>query len=70
MIFYEIFMLQGLFLTPFLWVSTLHSSSFRERSVARESCREGVNVLDVFFLIVTGVFFAGCLAYIVGCERL
>jgi len=27
-------------------------------------------MLDVFFLILTVIFFAGCLAYIVGCERL
>jgi len=25
---------------------------------------------DLFFLILTVVFFTGCLAYIVGCERL
>jgi hypothetical protein len=31
---------------------------------------EGVDVLDVFFLILTVAFFAGCLAYILGCERL
>jgi hypothetical protein len=45
-------------------------SSLRARAVAWESRRERVNVLDVFFLSVTGMFFAGCLAYIVGCERL
>jgi len=27
-------------------------------------------MLDLFFLILTVVFFVGCLAYIVGCERL
>jgi hypothetical protein len=32
--------------------------------------REGVDVLDVFFLTLTVAFFAGCLAYILGCERL
>jgi hypothetical protein len=32
--------------------------------------REGVDVLDLFFLILTVAFFAGCLAYILGCERL
>jgi hypothetical protein len=31
---------------------------------------EGRDVLDVFFLFVALIFFAGCLAYIVGCERL
>jgi hypothetical protein len=31
---------------------------------------EGRYVLDLFFLAVTVIFFAGCLAYIVGCERL
>ena len=31
---------------------------------------EGRDVLDLFFLILTVVFFAGCLAYILGCERL
>jgi hypothetical protein len=34
------------------------------------SLEGGHPMLDVFFLIVTVVFFAGCLAYIVGCERL
>jgi hypothetical protein len=33
-------------------------------------CGEGLYVLDVFFLVVGMVFFVGCLAYIVGCERL
>ena len=33
-------------------------------------CREGLYVLDVFFLVLTVIFFIGCLAYIVGCERL
>jgi hypothetical protein len=32
--------------------------------------REGDDVLDLFFLILTVAFFVGCLAYIVGCERL
>jgi hypothetical protein len=30
----------------------------------------GVYMLDLFFLILTVAFFAGCLAYILGCERL
>jgi hypothetical protein len=38
-------------------------------AVAWESRREGVNVLEVFFLLVTGMFCAGCLADIVGCEQ-
>jgi hypothetical protein len=33
-------------------------------------CGEGLYVLDVFFLVVGVIFFVGCLAYIVGCERL
>jgi hypothetical protein len=32
--------------------------------------KEAGSVLDLFFLILTVVFFVGCLAYIVGCERL
>jgi hypothetical protein len=32
--------------------------------------QEGLDVLDVFFLVLTVLFFVGCLAYIVGCERL
>jgi uncharacterized membrane protein len=31
---------------------------------------EGLAVLDGFFLVLTVIFFIGCLAYIVGCERL
>jgi hypothetical protein len=31
---------------------------------------EARNTLDLFFLILTVIFFAGCLAYIVACERL
>jgi hypothetical protein len=31
---------------------------------------EGLDVLDAFFLVLTVIFFIGCLAYIVGCERL
>jgi hypothetical protein len=27
-------------------------------------------MLDLFFLILTVVFFGACLAYILGCERL
>jgi len=27
-------------------------------------------MFDLFFLILTMAFFIGCLAYIVGCERL
>jgi hypothetical protein len=44
-------------------------SSLRARAVAWEGRREGGNVLEVFCLIVTGMFCAGRLAYIVGCER-
>jgi hypothetical protein len=39
-------------------------------SSAVSICREGPYVLDLFFLAVTVIFFVGCLAYIVGCERL
>jgi hypothetical protein len=31
--------------------------------------RKGLNMFDLFFLILTVAFFAGCLAYILGCER-
>jgi hypothetical protein len=36
----------------------------------RPCFEEGRDVLDVFFLVVAVIFFVGCLAYIVGCERL
>jgi preprotein translocase subunit SecG len=32
--------------------------------------QEACNMLDLFFLILTAIFFVGCLAYIVACERL
>ena len=31
---------------------------------------ERLNMLDLFFLILTAIFFGGCLAYILACERL
>lgn len=27
-------------------------------------------MMDALMVVVTGAFFAGCLAYLVGCERL
>jgi hypothetical protein len=32
--------------------------------------REEQHMLDMFFIVVILLFFAGCLAYIVACERL
>jgi hypothetical protein len=45
------------------------------RGSAHLSChqagqKEACPVLDLLFLMLTVAFFAGCLAYIVGCERL
>jgi hypothetical protein len=31
---------------------------------------EEQHMLDLFFVVVIALFFAGCLAYIVACERL
>jgi hypothetical protein len=32
--------------------------------------REERHMLDLFFIAVIALFFAGCLAYIIACERL
>jgi hypothetical protein len=32
--------------------------------------KEACTMLDLFFLMLTSIFFMGCLAYIVACQRL
>jgi hypothetical protein len=44
--------------------------SVDHRDVPLPCLQEGRDVLDIFFLAVTVIFFVGCLAYIVGCEQL
>jgi hypothetical protein len=47
-----------------------YSDPGSSRGVEDHAWREGPYMLDLFFLILTVAFFAGCLAYILGCERL